>query len=255
MATDTRRVPTQAAMTDEQTTTERLLECYNSYTRRPTVNDARVRAMMFKSFRRVLGVWLPADRSAPILDIACGEGALLCFLRELGYTNLAGFDLSRENVGICHGLGLGFVERADALCLAEMPGSRRYATIFALDMLEHLPKQLAASFLVDVRNRLLPGGYAVIQTLNMGSYLGWFHRYCDVTHEFGLSEPSALSLFMAAGFSRDKIELRPAWNATTIAGHLREAYLRLVHWLIWAAEGSNRPRIPTRDLLIRATVR
>jgi 2-polyprenyl-3-methyl-5-hydroxy-6-metoxy-1,4-benzoquinol methylase len=217
-----------------------------------SVLDCQARLTIFKSLRRSLGPWLPTDRSSSILDIACGEGALLCFLRELGYTNLAGFDLSPENVAMCHDLGLGFVQQADALCLSRVSGLGRYATIFAMDMLEHLPKQRAVSFLEDVRKLLLPGGQAIIQTLNMGSHLGWFHRYGDVTHEFGLTELSAVSLFMAAGFSRDKIELRPAWNATTAAGYLREAYLRLVHELLWAAEGAHRPRIPTRDLLIRA---
>ncbi len=254
MTRDAGQDSTLATPTGGQTTTERLLERYHSYTRRPTIADPVVRACLFKSLRRSLGCWLPADRSSPILDIACGEGSLLCFLRESGYTNLAGFDLSPENVTICHDLGLGFVRQADALCLSGDPGLGRYATIFAMDMLEHLPKQRAASFLEGVRNLLLPGGRVIVQTLNMGSHLGWFHRYCDVTHEFGLSEPSALSLFAAAGFHPEKIELRPAWNATTLAGHLREAYLRLLHQMIWVAEGTHRPRIPTRDLLIRAEV-
>jgi glycosyltransferase involved in cell wall biosynthesis len=58
----------------------------------------------------------------PVVGSTCGE---IAFLRERGYTNLAGFDLSPENVAICHALGLDFVEQGDALCLAEryLPGS------------------------------------------------------------------------------------------------------------------------------------
>ena len=58
----------------------------------------------------------------------------------------------------------------------------------------------------------------------------------------------------AAGFEPGRIEMRPSWNATTPLGYLREVYLRAVHRLLWAAEGAHRPRIPTRDLLIRAEV-
>jgi 2-polyprenyl-3-methyl-5-hydroxy-6-metoxy-1,4-benzoquinol methylase len=209
---------------------------------------------MFRAFERSLGRWLPVDLATPVLDLACGEGALLAFLRHRGYTNLAGCDISPENVTICHRLGLGFVVQADALELDRMAGVGRYGAVFALDMLEHLPKPRAAAFLDAVRRRLLPGGYVVVQTLNMGSHLGWYHRYADVTHEFGLTESSAAALFTAAGFVANKIQIRPSWNATTPLGYLREVYLRAVHRLLWAAEGAHRPRIPTRDLLIRAEV-
>jgi 2-polyprenyl-3-methyl-5-hydroxy-6-metoxy-1,4-benzoquinol methylase len=237
-----------------KSTTERLFEFYHSYTGRPTIMDRRARVTIFKSLRRVLRGWLPADRSTPILDIACGEGSLLRFLQEMGYRDLRGCDISPENVEICHRLGLTFVQQCDALCLAEMPDIGRYGAIFAMDMLEHLPKERAAGFLEQVRKLLLPGGFVIIQTLNMGSFLGWLHRYGDLSHEFGVSEKSAVDLLMLAGFSPAQIEMRPAWNATTLAGHLREAYLRLLHWVISAAEGAGRPRIPTMNLQIRASV-
>ncbi len=235
-------------------TTGQVLEFYNTYNRRPTVEDAGARATIFRSFRRSLKGLLPQDLSTPILDIACGEGALLCYLRELGYSNLAGCDLSPENVMICRRLGLAFVEQADALNLSGMPGLARYGAIFAMDMLEHLPKQRAAGFLEQLRGLLLPGGCLVIQTMNMGSLPGWFHRYSDVTHEFGLTERSAATLMQVAGFRPERIEVRSAWNATTAAGRLREVYLRVLHQFIWIAEGATRPRIPTRNILVRASV-
>ncbi len=238
----------------ERSTTERLLESYNSYMRRPTVLDRGHRRTIFNSLRRVLKNWLPASPSTAILDLACGEGALLCFLREMGYSNLSGFDISPENTAICHELGLDFVRRADALRLAEMPSLGRYGTIFAMDMLEHLPKQAAASFLERVRGLLGPGGCLILQTPNMGSIAGCLHRYSDLSHEFGLSEKSAMDLLLLAGFPPDRIEIRPAWGATTVLGRLREAYLWLLHQVLWASEGGARPRIPTQNLLIRAWV-
>ncbi len=245
---------TLLAPADERTTAERLWERYHTYTRRASTEDPKARRMMFRAFERSLGEWLPACRETPILDIACGEGSLLRFLRSRGYTNLSGCDISPENVAICHSLGLDFVVRADALELGRMRGIARYGAIFAMDMLEHLPKARVAGFLEDLRVRLLPGGYAVVQTLNMGSHLGWYHRHADVTHEFGLTEASAAAVFTVAGFAPGAVQVRASWNATTPLGYLREVYLRAVHGLLWAAEGAHRPRIPTRDLLIRAEV-
>lgn len=209
---------------EQEGTVERLYARYNTYSRRTTVQDARTRKVIFRAFERTLGPWLPVDCVTPILDIGCGEGALLTFLRERGYINLSGFDLSPENVAICHALGLDFVEQWDALRLAERypPGS--FGVIFVMDVLEHLPKQRAVDFLEQVRQCLKPGGTVIIQTPNMGSILGLYRRYNDLSHEFGLTEKSARDLLMVAGFRNENIEIQPVWNATTLLGYMREIY-------------------------------
>jgi hypothetical protein len=123
-----------------------------------------------------------------------------------------------------------------------------------MDLIEHLPKQLVSAFLTDLRGRLAPGGVLLIQTPNMGSVTATFNRYYDLSHDFGVTEQSAVALLMSAGFSAGRIEVRPAWNATTYLGMLRQLYLTWLHSLIFLCEGSNRPRIPTKNLIIRAAV-
>ena len=233
-------------------TRDKIIESYHSYMRRPSVNDSAVRKVLFKSYRRILGPWLPADLSAHILDIGCGEGALLAFLQEQGYLNLSGFDLSPENVGCCHEVGLCFVRQFDALRLAEFSGPVLYDVIFCMDILEHLPKHEVLRFLLNINERLKSSGYVIFQTPNMANILGMYHRYSDLTHEFCLTEKSAMDLLLASGFEKEQIEIRPAWNATTSLGCLREIYLRLIHWLVFISEGAGRPRIQTKNLLIRA---
>ncbi len=232
------------------TTSERLRENYHSLTGRPDHRDPAWRPQIHAAFARTLGPWLPADRHARILDAGCGEGALLSFLRDRGYDRLDGFDLSPENVAICRAQGLEFVREADALRLAEMAGE--YDLILSLDLLEHLPKDAAVGFLEGARLRLAPGGALVIQTPNMGYVLAAYHRYNDLTHQFGISEISGRVLFRAAGFADGAVEIRAAWNATTLLGHARELWLRVLHAVVGLVEGSYRPRIQTKNLLIRA---
>lgn len=86
----------------------------------------------------------------------------------------------------------------------------------------------------------------------MGSIAGLYNRYYDLSHEFGLTEKTAVDLLLVAGFEPQHLEIRPAWNATTPLGYAREAYLRLLHRLVFLTEGNGRPRIPTKNLLIRA---
>ena len=44
--------------------------------------------------------WLPEDRNAGILDVACGSGKLLHFFSRHRYVNLAGIDISRDQVAL-----------------------------------------------------------------------------------------------------------------------------------------------------------
>lgn len=237
----------------EPSTVDRLYSKYNSFNRRATIEDPRVRLVSFRSMRRSLARWLPGDKSTPILDVACGEGALLAFLKEEGYANLSGFDFSPENVAICHRLGLSFVEQANALEKFGSVSQQTFGLVLAIDLVEHLPKQKAAGFIESVRSALAPGGALVLQTPNAGSLYGCYNRYYDLSHEFAVTEKSAVDLMMLGGFSVDEIEVRPHWNATTWLGKLREVYLSLLHRLIFLGEGSRRPRIPTGNLLIRGT--
>lgn len=233
-------------------TREAFLERYHTLKPGDAGLDAASRRVIFKSFARTLRPWLPPSRDAAILDVGCGEGALLSFLQERGYRNLEGFDLSPENIAICHGRGLGFVRGHDALRLETFDGARAYNAIFCLDLIEHIPKEQAVPFLRQVRARLAPGGYAVLQTPNMGSVHALYYRYDDLSHEYGLTENAALSLMTTAGFEEEKVQVRACWNATTWLGYLREVYLRGLHLAVWLAEGSYRPRIATKNLLIRA---
>lgn len=232
-------------------TSDTLLQNYHSLTRRNELLAPKSRRAIFKAFLRTLGPWLPSETDSPILEIGCGEGSLLAFLKDRGYTNVSGFDLSPENVALCHKRGLTFVRQHNALRLAEFSDATEYEAIFCLDLIEHLAKEQAVPFLRQVLQRLRRDGCVVIQVPNMGSVLGLFHRYADLTHEYGLTERTAVTLLMAAGFREGRIEVRPAWNATTLLGRVRELYLRGLHSAIWLAEGRLRPRIPTRNLLIR----
>lgn len=234
------------------TTTERLLDKYNKFSRRPLVTDPKMRKTIFKSFTRSLGKFLPREKDARILDVACGEGALLYYLRENRYVNLSGFDLSDENVMLCHSLGLDFVEKYNALKLSSFT-SQEYQMILAIDIIEHLPKEEVIGFIDAARDRLSSRGKLIVQTPNMGSVFASFYRYNDLSHEFGLTEKTAMDLFMIAGFEQEQITIYPVWNATTFIGYLREFYQYLLHKIIFMADDSSRPRISTKNLLIVAS--
>ena len=232
-------------------TSDSLIEKYNTYTRRPTALDTSMQKIQFKSYKRILGKWLPNVRGLSLLDIGRGEGSLLLFLKKTGYKDLSGFDLSEENVIIAHQLSLDFVSKFNALDIDQYMPSKLFDFIFLMDIIEHIQKQLVVDFLTNVFKRLKIGGTLIIQTPNMGSIYGIYHRYNDLTHEFCLTEKSILDLLLVSGLSIDEIEIHPAWNATTFLGYCRKFYLRFLHLLFSLGENSSRPKIPSKNLLIR----
>ena len=53
-----------------------------------------------KGYDYYLRNWLPVDKAADILDVACGGGKLLHFFKERGYTRVNGVDISPEQVSL-----------------------------------------------------------------------------------------------------------------------------------------------------------
>ncbi|MZP28779.1 methyltransferase domain-containing protein [Heliobacterium undosum] len=236
------------------TTAEQVIAKYHSTLRREQTLDPNAEVFIFKTFARTVEGWLPQDKGAPILEIGCGEGTFQRYLQSKGYRNLYAFDLSSENVHICHQRGLRHVCRHDALQVFDYPGPEQgWEMIVCIDLLEHLPKSELCRFITAVRHRLRPSGSVIFQTPNMASVVGLYHRYNDLTHEVGFTEKSVCDLLIASGFPPESIEVRPAWSAATWQGRLREMYLTALHRLIYLADGQATPKIPTRNLLVRAT--
>lgn len=237
------------------TTRDVIFERYHTLSRRGAWDSPEGRRTTLRALDRVLTPVLPGDRDARILDVGCGEGAVLGLLREKGYRRLAGFDLSGENVALCRGSGLEFVGRHDANEIESFTPGERFDVVLLVDLIEHLPKATALPLLIAASRRLADGGRLVIQTPNMGSVFAAFHRHNDLTHEWGVTERSLTDLLHAAGFEEDQIRVLPAWSATTPRGRLRERYLLALHRVVYAAEGRERPRIPTGNLLAVAVKR
>lgn len=237
------------------TTRDAMIERYHSLSRRGTWSSPGGRRTTLSSLDRVLTPVLPAHRDARILDVGCGEGAVLGLLQEKGYRHLAGFDLSEENVALCRDAGLDFVERHDALDIEGFAPGRQFDAVLLIDLIEHLPKAVALPVLTAAFRRLVDGGRLIIQTPNMGSIFAALHRHNDLTHEWGVTERALTDLLHASGFQVDQIRVLPAWSATTARGRVREWYLRALHRVIFAAEGRERPRVPTGNLLAVAVKR
>lgn len=154
---------------------------------------------LLETYRR----WLPANRDAAMLEIGPGFGHLLEILRtDLGYRNATAVDVSREVVAYLEQRLPGsttYVEDTAAWLRAH-PG--QWEQVFALHVIEHVPRDAVADFLAAVRGALRPGGRVVLELPNMANlFTGGFLRWADLTHEWGYTEQSLHQLLTACGFT------------------------------------------------------
>ena len=108
-----------------------------------------------------------------ILDIGCGDGSLLRFLRDRGY-QAEGVDLNAELAALCQADGLK-VRLGDAR-QAIREADPDFRVFSMLDFVEHIPMDALLEILEQIAQR--PGARVWIQTPNLESIMGfkfWFH--------------------------------------------------------------------------------
>lgn len=208
-----------------------------------------------RAYRYYYRGWWPADRSAPVVDVACGRGWLLHLLRQLGYGDVHGVDLSPEQVALSRQVVPG-VELADAVAYLDR-NRGRFALVTAIDVIEHLRKDEVLDFLDAAYAALAPGGRLVLQTPNADAPFGMQLRYGDFTHELAFGPGVLDRLLRMTGFTATEArELGPVPRGYSLSSTARYALWQLLRlgcdaWNV-IETGSPGSRIYTRVFAISA---
>lgn len=173
-------------------------------------------------FSREFKGLLPTDKDAKILEIGAGYGPFLYTLRELGYTNIRGVDLSEEQVEVAKKLGLP-VELKD---LSESLATEKFDVILGIDILEHLSRDELSDIIPQIKQALNPGGIGLFRMPNLDSPLASVYAFADISHETFFNKSSATQLFSAAGFSH--MEVYPSLIRNQLAW--KEVIRRIIWW-------------------------
>lgn len=213
---------------------------YESHFNKLNPLDRTAFERFFVSYSRMYGRFMPRNREARILDLACGAGHFLYFLAKMGYRNHLGVDQSEEFVEFIRARITPHVVSRDVFEFLE-DVQESFDLIVMNDFLEHIPKERLQPFLRSVRKICDDAGRIFIKTINMTFPLSGRTRYVDFTHEVGFTEESLALLLELSGFHL--VELYPA-EPRGINSVLRismSPFLRLV--------GRRIPRIVTPNLL------
>jgi SAM-dependent methyltransferase len=155
---------------------------------------------------RVQGLKARAEPSgSPLwLDVGCGQGQFGELLTDWGW-RFQGVDDSARAVEACRTRGLDAVQE-DLLDYLDRYGGEAPLGVSAIQVIEHLPKDLWLAFFLGSRKVLRPGGALLVETinpLNPQALVGSF--FTDLTHTWPPHPETLRLLARFAGFSEIEI--------------------------------------------------
>lgn len=146
-------------------------------------------------------------KNAAIFDMGCGSGSLLQALKDAGFQQLMGMDVSAEQVEMAHSLGVKEIVLGDAMAyLREHPAA--FQLITGMDIIEHFTKDELVELLQLIQSALKPGGRAIFRTPNMDAPMATVFSQGDFTHENYLNASSAQQVMLACGYPQ--VEVKPS---------------------------------------------
>jgi 2-polyprenyl-3-methyl-5-hydroxy-6-metoxy-1,4-benzoquinol methylase len=179
--------------------------------------------------RKIIREHFPKEGSTSILDLGCGHGVFLHFIREAGYTDVSGVDGSPEQVAEAARLGIEGAFEGDLIETLHSLKDQSKDVIIAFDVIEHFTKAELLPFVDEVYRVLRSEGKWIIHTPNGDtpngeSPFGGRMFFGDFTHEMAYTRTSITQLLLASGFS--EVICR---EDTPIAYGLKS----VVRWTLW----------------------
>jgi cyclopropane fatty-acyl-phospholipid synthase-like methyltransferase len=193
-----------------------------------------------------------------ILDLGCGWGDFLLFLKNKGFKNLYGIDASVQQVEIANRIGLSNVECGNLFELLDkfIREEKEFSVISALNILEHLDKDTTIEFLKKINVLLSNGGKLLLEIPNANSTFGARTRYWDFTHKVSFTPTSIEQVLLISGYTSVEFQEKIA-VPKNITGKIRILLWKLIklkiYYYLLVEQGSIGINVFSQDMHVIAT--
>ncbi|MFC1539560.1 class I SAM-dependent methyltransferase [Candidatus Latescibacterota bacterium] len=234
----------------------RIYKKYSSlFKQEKSVFNEKEASSCLKSFDYYLRGWLPEVKESVIVDLACGNGKLLYFFKQRGFTNITGVDISPEQVMFARKVVSNVILANINDFLDDY--QETFDLITGFDIIEHFNKDEVLNFLDNCYAALKPNGRIILKTLNADSPFGVSIHYGDFTHETGFTPESLAHLLRLCGFdSIDIREMSPVPIGYSVKSTMRYIMWRAIRCLIkfynLVETGGTGSGVYTRVFIIKA---
>ncbi len=144
--------------------------------------------------------FLPPDKNSKIVELGCGKGFFLKYLKEKGYFNIKGVEKSSSQISSALPDIKELIVPDDMFNYLKKC-SEEFDLIILFHVLEHLFKEEVLELLELIYDRLSEKGILIIEVPNAGSPLfGSSNRFIDFTHEIGFTPSSLREVILVTGF-------------------------------------------------------
>lgn len=206
------------------------------------------------SWQKNFGRFLPKDKNAKIIDVGCGNGALVWWLQQLGFSNAEGVDISSEQIEIAQDLGVNNVKQTDLRPYLKAK-TCFYDMIILRDVIEHFRKEEIIELLEVCYSSLKNTGKIIVQVPNAESPFFGRIRYGDFTHEIAFTSSSLSQLLNIIGLTNVEFHAtaRPIKGVRSIPRFLLWKVVEVFYKSLLYAEIGPGHRIVTQGIIAVAT--
>lgn len=194
-----------------------------------TVRDASEKTLRPKEIRQFDREFLDfsnADPSMSVLEIGCGAGLLLKYLKHKGFTDVTGVDYDENLSAILselHGDGFTTVISDAEDYVDRVQGTRVFDRIVIFDVLEHFDLNSSVRILRKIHDIVARGGKVLIRVPNMTSPWGLRMQFGSFDHITPFSPGRLHELAKITGFKVTVIE------GHTIGKRRKKFFERVLH--------------------------
>lgn len=143
---------------------------------------------------------LPDNKSAPCVDLPCGYGNILYYLRSRGFQNSSGVDLDLKQIELAHLLNLN-AEHGDVFEFLNAQ-QKKIELITSFDFIEHVSKQQALDFLELCFDKLAEDGRVILRTPSADGPFASHDANNDLTHEWCMTANVLETMLKMIGFKK-----------------------------------------------------